>query len=176
MNEDERWCTVPLAAKALGVSPSTVRRRIAAGTLTARKEPAGRRFRWLVSIPVSPDERPDLVEVGLASPGNDGASERRGKAESVPTGNGGDSSDAPTDAPTDTPRLRSIRDHSISALVASTVLVAALVVWILPLERADSFAVVTALVAALTAVSEASGAFAQWRRGGEDRAGDEGAR
>lgn len=162
MNEHERWCTISDAAKALGVSPSTVRRRIAAGTLTAHKEPSGGRFRWLVSIPVSADEQPEIIGVVSAPPGNDGAGERPGVAdvESVPIGNSADSADAPI-AP---PGLRSLRDHSISAVVASTVLVAALLVWLLPLARFDSFAIVTALIAALTVVSEVSGALTQGRR------------
>lgn len=48
------WHTTTDAARALGVSPSTVRRRIAAGQLTARREPHGQSFRWLVLLPISP--------------------------------------------------------------------------------------------------------------------------
>lgn len=48
------WHTTADAARALGVSPSTVRRRIADGQLTARREPYRRSFRWLVLLPATP--------------------------------------------------------------------------------------------------------------------------
>jgi hypothetical protein len=44
------------AATALGISPTTVRRRIADGRLTARREPYRQAFRWLVQLP--PTEAP----------------------------------------------------------------------------------------------------------------------
>lgn len=61
---DERtgWRTVAAAAEALGVSESTVRRRIAAGTLEAEREYHGRSYRWLVLLPA------DLVEAPAAMP------------------------------------------------------------------------------------------------------------
>jgi hypothetical protein len=44
---------VPLRAAValLGVSDDTIRRRIKAGTLTARQEPTAAGFRWLVDVP-----------------------------------------------------------------------------------------------------------------------------
>jgi excisionase family DNA binding protein len=64
------WLTTADAARALGVSPSTVRRRIADGQLTARREPHRRSFRWLVLLPGDPTTpplaRPVIVEAGNA--------------------------------------------------------------------------------------------------------------
>jgi len=45
------WIPVSEAATALGVSPTTVRRRIADGRLNARREPHRQAFRWLVQLP-----------------------------------------------------------------------------------------------------------------------------
>ena len=52
------WLTTADAARVLGVSPSTVRRRIADGQLTARREPYHQSFRWLVLLPDSPAPSP----------------------------------------------------------------------------------------------------------------------
>ncbi len=48
---EESWIPVSEAARALGVSPTTVRRRITDGRLTARREPYRQAFRWLVQLP-----------------------------------------------------------------------------------------------------------------------------
>ena len=47
------WVSVSEAATALGVSPTTVRRRIADGRLAARREPYRQAFRWLVRLPTA---------------------------------------------------------------------------------------------------------------------------
>jgi len=220
----EEWCSVSIAAKALGVSPSTVRRRIAAGAIAARKEPSGGRFRWLVCIAGSADERQCVVEVELRPPGHDtnGRADASGlqllrepvESESEPPRHDDDDpsnsyanasslrllrdhvefeSELPalvddaaglrslsdhiqigSEAPRhddddrsssygDVSGLRSLRDHSICALVAVTVLVAAILLRVLPLAQFDSFATVVAGFAALTALAEGSGAFRQWR-------------
>jgi len=55
------------AATALGVSPTTVRRRIADGRLPARREPYRQAFRWLVQLPAGDAETSDATVTQLAA-------------------------------------------------------------------------------------------------------------
>jgi excisionase family DNA binding protein len=48
MSDD--WLSVEQAARALGISTKTVRRKIASGELPSRKEPTPRGERWLVQL------------------------------------------------------------------------------------------------------------------------------
>lgn len=50
------WMPLTQAAKALGVSPTTVRRRIASGDLAAQRQPFRQNFRWLVLVPTEGDQ------------------------------------------------------------------------------------------------------------------------
>jgi excisionase family DNA binding protein len=62
--------TVLEAARCLGISPDTVRRRISSGELKARREPHGANFTWWVEIPnelVSP-QLGEVTEEELAAP------------------------------------------------------------------------------------------------------------
>jgi|GEM_PF-7080880 len=62
------------AAKALGVSPTTVRRRVADGQLAGQRQPHRGGFRWLVLVPTEGDTddeghvRPDTYDAPPAGP------------------------------------------------------------------------------------------------------------
>lgn len=53
---DGCWLRLSEAAGQLGVSVSTVRRRIASGALVGRREPYRKSYRWLVQLPTAPED------------------------------------------------------------------------------------------------------------------------
>lgn len=56
------------AAKALGVSPTTVRRRVTDGLLAGQRQPHRGGFRWLVLVPTEGDSDPDAAESSTDEP------------------------------------------------------------------------------------------------------------
>lgn len=60
------WMTIREAAEELGVSETTIRRRMQAGTLTGRQEAYGQGFRWQVWMETAADAAPSAPPVSLA--------------------------------------------------------------------------------------------------------------